>query len=334
MSSSPVMSPVNIVITDEPLLMMEACDKIIAQARTQGMNERKVVEASEGKFNWSELSAESGSLSLFAEIVLTDIRFTKAPLKEAQTALVDLVNNANEENRYLIRLPKLDKRQKATKWYKAISANAKVQELWPPKAHEFINWLHQRALTAKLQILPKAIERLAEQTEGNLLAARQCLDKLKLLYPQQAIDIEQVESISSDNARYSVFLCLDEALAGHGKRAVKMLHKFQQENIPPISILVNLTREIQTCHSVAIAGLQGVSPTQALAKSFLWESKKQLLVGAVKRLPPSVWQKLVIRCAFLDRMVKGQEAGDIWLEIELCLWMLAGTRIWGRKVSS
>ena len=322
-------SAVNIVTSDEPLLVMEACDAVIDQAKAAGVSERKVVDVGD-KFNWNELLADSGSLSLFAEVKLTDIRFSKMPNKEAQGALVELVQSADIENQILIRLPKVEKRQKSTKWFKAIAQNAKLQELWPPRPDQFIGWVQQRAGQRGVQLDADASRMLAEQTEGNLLAAKQSLDKLVLLYPNEVIDIEKLQAVTSDNARYSVFLCLDEALAGKGERAVRMLHKFEQEGVAPISILVNLTREIELCKNTALATQQGQSAMQALSKSYLWDSKKRVIAGAVTRLPPVVWQKLMMRCAFLDRMIKGQEKGNIWQELELCLWMVSGKRIWGR----
>ncbi len=323
------LSPVSIVSSDEALLVMEACDQIIAQAKKSGMQERQIVDVTD-KFNWDDLLASSASLSLFSEVKLTDIRFAKIPTKEAQDALVSLVQQADQDNLFLIRLPKIEKRQKSTKWFKALIQNAKFEELWPPKVNEFSSWIFKRANQLNIKLEREACDVLAEQTEGNLLAVKQVMDKLLILYPDESIDLVKISSVTSDNARYSVFLCLDEAFAGNGARAIKMLHKFKQESVAPISILVNLTREVELCQKTSLAGLKGLNPMQALANSYLWDSKKRIIISAVNRLPLIIWQKLLIRCAYLDRMLKGQEVGDIWLEIELCLWMISGQRIWGR----
>nr|WP_246722908.1 DNA polymerase III subunit delta [Aliikangiella sp. G2MR2-5] len=324
--------PVNIVISEDPLLLQEACDRLIAQAKSIGVEQREIVDVVD-KYNWTDLLASSSSMGLFSEIKLTDIRFIKVPNKEAQGALVELAMSANQESLLLVRLPKLDKRQKSTKWFKALSKDARVQELWPPKPYEFPEWVRQRAAQLQVKLSPAASQMLAEQTEGNLLAAKQMLEKLQLLYGEQPVETEQLAEMVSDNAKYSVFLCLDEALAGKGQRAVRMLRKFEQEGVVPISVLVNLTREIELCNLVAVATERGSSPMQALAKSFLWDSKKRLIVNAAQRLPLIIWQRLLVRCAYLDRMVKGQEKGDIWQELEQCLWILSGTKIWGQQAS-
>lgn len=325
---SKVSNPVNIICSDEALLQKEACDQIISASKQKEVREREVVDVTD-KFAWDDLLANNSSLSLFAESKLTDIRFTKTPKKDAQQALAELLQTADQDNHFLIRLPKIEKRQKSAKWFKTISQGAKVQDLWPPKPYEFNHWIQQRASNMGVNIEADACAMLAEQTEGNLLAASQSLEKLQLLFNEEKVNIEMLAQVISDSARYSVFLCLDEALAGKGERAVKMLKKFKQESIAPISILVNLTREIKTCNQVAIAIQKGQSAMQALSKSYLWDSKKKVIVAAATRLPLPLWQKLVIRCAHLDRMVKGQEQGNIWQEMESCLWLMSGKKIWG-----
>jgi len=321
---------VNIVCSDEALLQQETCDAIIAQTKSEGVADRKIVDITD-KFSWDELIADASSLSLFAESKLTDLRFSKMPKKDAQTALVQLLESADQDNRFLLRLPKIEKRQKHTKWFKAISQQAVVQDLWPPKAFAYQGWIRERALSFGLKIEDDAIAILAEQTEGNLLAANQNIEKLKLLFPVECVNVEQLKDVISDSARYSIFLCLDEALAGRGRRAMKMLSKFRQEAVQPILILVNLTREISYCNQVAQAIQNKQSAIQALSNTYLWDSKKEAIVVAAKRLPLAIWQKLSMRCAYLDRMVKGQEQGDIWQEMESCLWLVSGKKIWGVK---
>lgn len=328
-SNSTAADHIKIISSDEPLLMLEACDAIFLESKKLGVSEREVIDVSD-KFDWQSVLIDSQSLSLFSTVKLTDIRFSKSPNKEAQSALVEMTQLANPENLFLIRLPKLDKRQKATKWFKALSQHASFQELWPPKPYELVKWIKNRAQQLNLNLEVQACEKLAEQTEGNLLAAKQTLDKLLLLYADKPIGLEELIQVSSDNARYSLFLCLDEALSGKGDRAVRMLKKFKQEGLAPIVLVSNLIREVSLCQKVALASLKGEQPMQALSKTYLWENKKRLISAAVQRLPLIIWQKLMIRCAYLDRMLKGQQTGDIWQEIELCLWMISGQRVWGR----
>lgn len=329
------------IVSDETLLVQEACDVIIAQAKEKGVEEIEIV-AIHKKYDWSDLLANSASMSLFASLKLTDIRFEDKPNKETQKALVELLSVAGEDDWYLLRFPKLDKKAKAAKWYKTISKGARIQELWPPKVNEFPNWIVGRARSQGINLDMEASALLAEKTEGNLLAASQAIEKLALLNADktknESIGKKEVLEVISDSAKFTVFLCLDEALEGRGKRAVKMLQKFKQEGEVPILILASLTREIQHCNKVSHAVNSGRSANDGLNGGFMWDSKKRMIINAASRLPHGIWQSLVIRCAQIDKMIKGQEDGNVWLELEACLWILSGKNIWkstkqNRKVS-
>ena len=93
--------PVTIISTDEALLQNEACDQLIVNAKQQGFEEREIVDVVD-KFNWNDVLANSSCLSLFSQAKLTDIRFSKAPAKDAQNALVELLKAADQENCFLV----------------------------------------------------------------------------------------------------------------------------------------------------------------------------------------------------------------------------------------
>ena len=59
---------------DEPLLIQEAADAIRATARAQGYTERTVHTVAGAHFDWSEVLAAGGSLSLFADKQVVEIR--------------------------------------------------------------------------------------------------------------------------------------------------------------------------------------------------------------------------------------------------------------------
>lgn len=59
---------------DEPLLIQEAADAIRAVAREQGYTERTVHTVAGAHFDWGEVLASGGSMSLFADRQLIEIR--------------------------------------------------------------------------------------------------------------------------------------------------------------------------------------------------------------------------------------------------------------------
>ena len=59
---------------DEALLMQEAADAIRAAARAQGYTERTVHTVAGAHFDWSEVLAAGGSMSLFADKQIVEVR--------------------------------------------------------------------------------------------------------------------------------------------------------------------------------------------------------------------------------------------------------------------
>ena len=67
------LAPLYIVHGDEPLLALEAADRIRARAREEGHVEREVLTA-EQHFDWSQLRVSGQSQSLFATRRILEIR--------------------------------------------------------------------------------------------------------------------------------------------------------------------------------------------------------------------------------------------------------------------
>src|SRR5215207_10338246 len=80
---------------DEPLLIQEAGDAIRAAARTQGYTERTVHTVAGAHFDWSAVLAAGGSLSLFADRQIVEVRIPSGkPGKDGSAALQQLAANA------------------------------------------------------------------------------------------------------------------------------------------------------------------------------------------------------------------------------------------------
>ena len=66
--------PLYVLHGDEALLAQEALDAIRAAARTQGFTERSSFTVAGANYDWSAVLAAGGSLSLFADKQIVEIR--------------------------------------------------------------------------------------------------------------------------------------------------------------------------------------------------------------------------------------------------------------------
>jgi len=80
--------PLYVLHGDEPLLQQEAQDAIRGAARERGYTERTSYTVSGAHFDWSAVLAAGGSLSLFADRQIIDIRIPGGkPGKDGSSAL-------------------------------------------------------------------------------------------------------------------------------------------------------------------------------------------------------------------------------------------------------
>jgi len=108
---------------DETLLVQEAADLIRATARSQGYTERSVFTVAGAHFDWGEVLAAGGSMSLFADRQIIEVRIPSGkPGKDGSAALQQLADAArgNDSVLTLVLLPRLDKMTRGSAWFSAL----------------------------------------------------------------------------------------------------------------------------------------------------------------------------------------------------------------------
>lgn len=331
--------PVYLLTGDEPLQLLEAQDQIRKAARDAGTGERLRFEV-EGQFDWNQVTESTGSLSLFAEQRLIELHFRNKPNAQAQAFFKEHAEALVESgDRLLITCPRIDKRAQNAKWFKALEALGVVVEVFAVAPERLPAWLARRGKALGLTFSNDALELLAERCEGNLLAAKQDLEKLALLVTSPAtgpVDVATVSGLVADNARFTSFELVDTTLAGDAGKALKMLARLRQENLPVLPIAALVTRECRQLAQMAESVAAGQSIQAVVAASHAWPKKRPLLTAALGRLGVKGWQQLLRRLARIDLLIKGQGQGDPFSELATCLAIMAGARPFGsarRKAS-
>ena len=321
------LAPIYVVTGDEPLQVGEAADAIRGAAREQGFTERDIFEAT-AKFKWSELTAEADALSLFAEKRIIDLRITNGkPGKEGGNALAEYAERPPEDTLLLVTLPKLERAQLNSKWVKALDKKGALIQIWPIEGDRLLPWIEQRMRRAGLTAGPEVVSILADQIEGNLLAASQEIQKLLLLYGPGLISAEQLNEAVSDSARFDVFGLVDSALNGETARCSRILRGLKAEGTAAPVVLWALTREIRLLHSLAQETARGKSPQQVVSGSrAVWDKRKSVVTKGLQRLNLSQWRYLLAQCGKTDRAIKGQSSDNPWLLLEQMTNRISGAR--------
>jgi DNA polymerase III subunit delta len=319
------LAPIYLLSGDEPLQLGEAADKIRSSARARGYGDREVLDV-DARFDWGRLAAEANSLSLFAEQRIIDLRIPGGkPGTEGGKALVEYAGRPPEDTLLLITMPKLERSQTASKWFKSLDRAGAVIQIWPVEGANLPPWIERRMRSAGLKPAPGVVAMLAERIEGNLLAAAQEIDKLLLLNGPGTVTQEQLAASVADSARFDVFGLVDSALAGKAARCVRVLHGLQAEGTPAPVVLWALTREIRVLCSLAWDIEKGRSAAQAMAgRRDIWDKRKPLLSQGLQRIRPARWRSLLSSCCDADRAIKGLSKDDPWRLLEDIATGIAG----------
>lgn len=306
------LAPCYLVTGDEHLLVGEALDAIRKTARERGFNSRELHIATTG-FDWPQLVASTSNLSLFAEQRIIELRLpTGKPGRAGGQTIIDLVEQAGPELLFIVTGPKLDKGSSASKWAKALDRKGVSMPIWPIGVRELPGWIASRMRAAGLQPDGEAVTLVADRVEGNLLAARQEIEKLCLLLGEGPVSVADVSAAVADSSRYDVYKLTDAALAGDARRAVKILGGLRAEGVEPVIVMWALTRELRTLATLDDVIRQGGDLGGAMQKSGVWRNRQGLVRSCVGRHQHGDFHKMLKVTGRADAAAKGQRAGDPW----------------------
>jgi DNA polymerase-3 subunit delta len=319
------LAPLYLVSGDEPLQLMECVDEIRSHARKQDFAERLVFEVETG-FDWNTLLTETATLSLFSPKRLVELRLgDTSPGKEGGAVLAQYAEKPPADTVLVISAGKFDKQAQQTKWFTALDRAGVVVQVWPLTPEQLPKWIGERLRTRGKTIDPEVVALLAEQVEGNLLAASQEIDKLCLLADGDRITAADVNNSVSDNARYEVFSLLESAMAGDARRCARMLSGLRTEGLEPINIHSPLVWEFRRVCSMASQMAAGSSPDQLFSEYRVWNDKrKQAFRAILRRCKPRQLHVLLTQALHLERKIKSSDKDMAWQALLDLLLAIAG----------
>ena len=303
---------------DEALLVQEAADAIRAEARSQGFTERSVHVVSGAHFDWSEVLAAGGSMSLFADKQLLEIRIpTGKPGKEGSPMIQQLAQTAegNDSTLTLFILPRLDNATKKGAWFGALDQYGVTVQIDSLDRAQLPQWIAQRLKlqgqsVAAGQEGQNCLQFFADRVEGNLLAAHQEIQKLGLLYPAGELTQSQVESAVLNVARYDVFKLSESVLSGQIARVQRMLDGLQAEGEAAVLVHYTLAEDIRALKRVKDAMAEGKPLPMALREQRVWGVREKLFERVLPRLSASRLAQLLQNAHQVDGIVKGLKVAD------------------------
>lgn len=316
-------SPVVVIVGDEPLAKAESLDSVRQYARKLGAEERTSLLV-ERQFNWQTVTQFSQHFSLFSSHRILEIHIPGGkPGVDGAKVLSELAQQPMPDTTTIITLPTLERESKNSVWYQHLQAHALVVELKEVVVTQLPAWIKQRLAQQNQHTDDDSLVFMAQQVEGNMLAAHQEIQKLALLYPTGEITAAEIKDAVLNVARFDAFQLGEAMLQGDSERTIRILQGLQDEGEQPVAVMNPLIWLIRPLLRIKQAEAQGENLQSAMASARLFGDRQLLVKSAAQRLSIRQVEAALQKLSEIDRMAKGVMQGDAWLEISRLCFGLA-----------
>ncbi|MEH8020045.1 DNA polymerase III subunit delta [Rheinheimera metallidurans] len=304
------LAPCYLLFGDEPLQKLEAIDAIRAAAKQQGYAERISLTA-DAQFDWQELSNELQAMSLFAERRLIELELAQQKLSPAANEqLKALPQQLHSDIILLIHGDRSHSEVSKLAWFKQLQTNAVQVPIYPLDERQSQQWLRDRARLLQLQLSSDALTLLQQHCAGNLLAARQELEKLALANMPQPLDANALNTFLADYSNFTVFQLVDVILQGQADDALHRLHRLCQQDTEPVIIAWQLQKEVLQLRQLQLAIQLQQNPNDLYKSMAIWPKRQPLYQAALKRLSLNWLDYLLQELAAFDRLYKSGQLSN------------------------
>ena len=299
----------------EALLALEAAERIRDAARQAGCTEREIFFAEPG-FDWGRLGASAANLSLFAAKRLVELRIpTGKPGAEGARAIDAWCARLPDDTVSLVILPELDWQQLKTSWFAALERAGVVIDARAMTRDELPDWLAERLARQQQRASVETLEWLADRVEGNLLAAKQEVEKLALLLAPGEVTLAAIRESVADVARFERDTLLEAIHDDDPSRVARAVASLEAEGEPLPLLLWTLAEELRLLMALSA----GQRP-----RRFIPPERLERLNRTARKHSVASFERELLRAHRIDRMIKGVETGDPWASVVELAFGIAG----------
>ena len=307
----------------EDLLIIESLDQIRKAAISNDFTD-KVAFTVSGQFNWSEVDNCFKNQSLFGGKQFVEIHIPSSkPGKKGSEAITNLIANLPEDALLVVVAGKLEKGAKQAKWVKELLKHATVIDCQKVYLSQFSSWLQNRLTAYDLGIDRDALEMFVALTEGNLIVAKQSIERLLMMEVTGRVTMEDVSQCVADGAHFDLFQLTEAAIMRKPERVHRIFERLKSEGMRPEQMLAVLYWEIKNLMDASLDIDNGLSVKQAMQKANIWQSKQKIIGPYLASQPKEKIDQLVHQACKVDNVIKGVDLGSPWEEIGLLLFMFS-----------
>lgn len=276
--------PVWLIFGDEPWQKNDSLQMVKSFYQQQGFSELIRFSVDE-KFDWSLLQQEYQAMSLFSSQRIIELEIVNGKLGDkGSKALLGICEQLHGDILLILHGGKLDAAGQKRKWFKSLESAGCYLPLYDIEGRQLNQWIHRQAQSNQLNLQPDVIALLSELFEGNLNALSQELQKLSILFGQQSIRLQDVESVLIKQAKFNPFQLIDAMLSGNIKKCVAMLDQLQQEGTAVTQLLWFVHKEIKQLVIMQEKIANGDNFNNLCKEYRIWDKRKPLYQSALQNI--------------------------------------------------
>ncbi|HHF3731138.1 TPA: DNA polymerase III subunit delta [Haemophilus influenzae] len=318
----------------DPLLLSEIEDTICQVANQQGFDEKNTIQV-DNQTDWVQLIESCQSMGLFFSKQILILNLPENFTALLQKKLQELISVLHKDVLLILQVAKLTKATEKQAWFITLNQyepNAILINCQTPTVENLPRWVKNRTKAMGLDADDEAIQQLCYSYENNLLALKQALQLLDLLYPDHKLNYNRVISVVEQSSIFTPFQWIDALLMGKANRAKRILKGLQAEDVQPIILLRTLQRELFTLLELTKPQQRIMTteklPTQQIKTEFdrlkIWQNRRPLFLSAIQRLTYQKLYEIIQELANIERLAKQEFSDEVWikladLSVKICL---------------
>lgn len=174
-----------------------------------------------------------------------------------------------------------------------------------------------------MQPEPEVLRILADRLEGNLLAARQEIDRLALIKGAGVVTVDDVMKVVADSSRFEAFALAEHMLSGNLAEGLRVAAGLRRMDTPLPMLLGALLKELKTTEAFRLAMRAGEAETLVFRRLGVWQNRQAIVRAAARRLNTLKLYQAFKLLSLIDKQSKGRAAGDPWQSIDTLLLQLS-----------
>ena len=328
------LAKVYFLVGQDPLLLSESEDAIYKTANQQGFDEKNNIQI-DSQTDWAQLIESCQSMGLFFNKQVMVLNLPENFTALLQKNLQEFISVLHDDILLILQIAKLAKANENQAWFVELNqyeSSAILVNCQTPTAENLPRWVKNRTKAMGLEADDEAIQQLCYSYENNLLALKQALQLLDLLYPDHKLNYNRIISVVEQSSIFTPFQWIDVLLMGKANRAKRILKGLQAEDVQPVILLRTLQRELFTLLELTKPQQRIMTteklPIQQIKTEFdrlkIWQNRRPLFLSAIQRLTYQKLYEVIQELANIERLAKQEFSDEVWikladLSVKICL---------------